>query len=67
VRPRRLKKLAAARDLEIEVMKEIAQNAWRACKLAAPPWRLRRPAGCRSAAPCAAINRPARDMKERPI
>src|ERR1044071_5013292 len=36
----RLKKLVAERDLEIEVMKEVAAKKWCACRLAGNMWRM---------------------------
>lgn len=35
----RLKKLLAERDLEVEVMKEIAAKKWQACRHVASRWR----------------------------
>ena len=36
----RLKKLVAERDLEIEVMKQVAAKNWLACRSAASRWRM---------------------------
>src|SRR5579864_2886759 len=43
----RLKKLVAERDLEIEVMKEVAAKNWRACRPVGGKWRMAGSAGSR--------------------
>ena len=42
----RLKKLVAERDLEIEVMKEIAARKWQACRFFGSRWRMRNAVAC---------------------
>lgn len=50
----RLRKLVVERDLEIEVMKEVAANSWCACRLAKDIWCTAGNAGSRCAGPAGA-------------
>ena len=47
----RLKKLVAERDLEIEVMKEIAAKKWSACRPVGNKWRMPENMGSRRGGP----------------